>query len=123
MSCDAKQFPDSYPCKECGEYEREANWSKGTLIEGHCFNCSFFLRLCNITQITDSIRIDHNHYSISPENEPGIMRGYGGRHFRIRLSTGLELETTNLWHQGSIPERFWDRLYDNADFVSGEDCQ
>jgi hypothetical protein len=42
--------------------------------------------------------------------------GHGGREFRIRLASGEVVNTNNLWHGGQIPERFWNRMPDNATF-------
>lgn len=51
---------------------------------------------------------------------PG-WQGFAGRRFRIRfLETGEIIETTNLWHNGTIPDEFRDLLPDNAEFVEKE---
>lgn len=43
----------------------------------------------------------------------------GGRKFHIQMHDGQVIETTELWHQGTIPEHFRERLPDNANFLNG----
>lgn len=43
--------------------------------------------------------------------------GYSGRPFRIRMNTGKEILTNNLWLNGTVPENHRDKLKDNAVFV------
>jgi hypothetical protein len=48
------------------------------------------------------------------------MRGFGGHEFHIRFTDGreeAEVETSNLWCQGNIPEHFSKLLPNNAEFV------
>lgn len=45
------------------------------------------------------------------------LKGHGGSLFRIRMHDGTLIDSRNLWCQGPIPERFRDRLYDNAEFL------
>ncbi len=69
------------------------------------------------------VRIKGAHYLVAPENERG-MRGFGGAIFKIRWTSGPfegeEVVTTNLWHQGTIPSDYAERLSDNAEWVKGE---
>lgn len=61
--------------------------------------------------------IEGAHYTVCPEEYPPIMHGYGGRTFAICFIDGREMETTNLWFQGVIPEGLREILPDNATFV------
>lgn len=70
-----------------------------------------------------AVVIDHNHYRISPDLHPSQreMAGHGGRLLRIRmLATGEVIETRNLWHQGTVPPSWRDRLPDDAEFIKAE---
>jgi hypothetical protein len=40
----------------------------------------------------------------------------GGARYLVTID-GEEIETNNVWHQGKVPERFRDRLPDNATMV------
>mgnify|MGYP001075640171 CR=1 FL=1 len=68
-------------------------------------------------------RIDGEHYVIGPENTVGF-RGFSGRRFVIRFTVGPHageiVETTNLWHQGTISHGYEKILHDNAVFVPQE---
>jgi len=108
-------------CKECGKRE-ELCWNKktnDTLTKYQlCFNCNFWREKIVIKDRPKVARIGGNHYLIGMENEPPLMfRGFGGDKFTILFNDGQEVTTTNLWHQGTIPEHFKDRLPDNAKFV------
>lgn len=74
-----------------------------------------------------AIIIDRNCYHIMAEDAKGF-RGHGGRLFKIQFtdknhplakfiaSKGADtLATTNLWHQGEIPEELYKG--DNAKFI------
>lgn len=68
-----------------------------------------------------SLVIDGEMYEVGREDAPG-PRGHGGRKFLFRLlPPALDdvtvRETTNLWHQGTVPVMFRDRLPDNAIFA------
>jgi hypothetical protein len=46
------------------------------------------------------------------------MRGYGGAKWRVQFLDGREVETSNLWHQGTVPEQYRRYLPDNAVLIS-----
>lgn len=63
-----------------------------------------------------AIIIDGECYHTAPENETGYFRGFGGRKFKIQFLDNNEIiETTNLWHQGKVPEEY--NRKDNAKFI------
>lgn len=63
---------------------------------------------------SDVARIDGDHYIVGAEDAPNSMRGYGGRKFGIKFNDGRVVITTNLWHQGTIPEAWREKLPNNA---------
>lgn len=108
-------------CSICGAPDN-ANYNirKEMLEQKLCFTCHFW---------QDKIRwrsegnpkaavINGQHNMIEPD-ESGDRRwsGCGGREFKIKFNDGRQVVTHNLWHQGSIPERFRNVLTDNAVFV------
>lgn len=116
-------FSHDLTCREC----RKPIWlmwcSDEELIERmECFNCNFWLRLIRkgTGVVTEKETGERTHHMIGEEKKPGPWNGYGGQEFTIRFKDGRVVKTCNLWHQGSIPERFWDRLPVNAEFVYGE---
>lgn len=117
-SCYAATLPGHFNCKECGK-AYHASLTGAKLREGLCFKCDFWTEKVEWANEADKmpIRINGVHY------QPGLAihrGGFGGSKFTIQTSDGL-FETRNLWCQGDIPERFKDRLPDNAKFVDA-DC-
>lgn len=107
-------------CKECGAREK-LHWdgptNKRLKEKQRCFTCDHFLRLLEEWP-TKSLRIDGGHYIVGPETPSNkTFRGFGGQCFRIERFTGERIVTTNLWHQGTIPEHLRERMPDNARFV------
>lgn len=67
----------------------------------------------------EAVVVDGAHYIVNPVVEnPRVPRalGMGGRLMRFRLQDGRVLESNDVWFQGDIPERWRDRLPDNAEF-------
>ena len=124
-TCKSKEMNDGFECP-CGKWDSPSNWSKDSLISGLCFDCSFWENLITKAEQRESgsIRIDGHHYYVDLKNpiKGGIPshRGFAGRSWNIRFRDGATVRTDNLWYQGQIPERFKDRLPDNADFVFGD---
>jgi hypothetical protein len=112
--------PKKLDCVECGEKVNPENWCESTASDlrerSECFSCNFWLRYVRRKDEPNVVRAtDGHHYIIGPEDDrPGCCRGHGGRKFVVRFTDGREVETTNLWHQGEIPERFRGRLPVNA---------
>ncbi len=85
---------------------------------GLCRRCHFWLKHVASSGEPESVRIEGQHYRLGPEDGLPWPRGFGGAELRIVwLDDEREPTTsTNLWIQGQIPERFRDRLPDNARF-------
>ena len=109
-----------YKCKICGKIEESDNWIYGQemLENKHCFDCDYWLKLHedDITNRKDHKYVIENgtHYVIEPEDSTDYFRGFGGTKVRIKFFDGTEVISTNLWHQGEIPERFRDIMPDNG---------
>lgn len=105
-------------CSECG-VRHTLKWNalvNRELKEARlCHDCYFWVAKIGIER---AVRVGHQHFMIGENFEGMGFRGYGGRNFRIYFFEGRVVETNNLWSQGDIPERFWDRLPDNARLVS-----
>jgi len=114
--------------KEIEEWEERI---KRQAVEDYLFENEFWEEKVRMKEAGDLAgddpvaRIDGNHYIVGKE-DPNLLndqKGFGGRRFVIRWKSGPHrgkvIETTNLWHQGRIPERFRDKLPDNAEFVEG----
>ena len=109
------------PCVECGcvvetSYREPV---RSELIKGNiCHNCHFWMEKVQweIDKNPNVVRVDGWHNLITPDDPSAPFQGYGGREFVIKFNDGREVISHNLWHQGTIPDHFRDRLPDNAIF-------
>lgn len=62
-------------------------------------------------------------YFIGNENSKSSFRGYDGQPFYITFDDGTMIRTTNLWHNGTVPETYKDRLPDNAHWSDSLELQ
>ncbi len=114
-----------FQCRECGGDGTPNRWQArvGRVLVANqlCLTCQAWAENVASRDEPEMVRAEGRHHIIGPEAEPrlpgGLMRGCGGARFRIRFFDGREVETTNLWNQGAIPEHFRERLPDNAEFV------
>lgn len=106
-------------CKHCGGKEGEPQDGGKDRVrfypdtEPFCFECHFWLGqfVADLTREGDRTVIVEDggvlkHFVVAPEDDKSVMRGYGGHRFRILMNGAKVIETTNLWSQGEIPERF-----------------
>jgi hypothetical protein len=86
---------------------------------GLCVLCDRWVAFSLATEHPNVVRANGHHYVIEADGSDNLfgMRGFGGEEFTIRFHDGRVVKTTNLWAQGVIPERFRERLPDNAEFV------
>ena len=84
-----------------------------------CFKCSHWIGLIEDQTIENRTVVDGRHYIACPKGtvDQYGFRGFGGHNFKIAYFDGRLIESDNVWHQGEIPERFRDRLPDNARFI------
>lgn len=121
---DPKSAPFPLTCEHCGGRE-EGRYMKECRDEmarnRACFNCNFWLEKVRWRESGDPTAVvtkDYRHYRIGVESGTPAFRGFGGHKFTVRFHDGREVETTNLWHQGTVPERFRHRLTPNAELTS-----
>lgn len=83
-----------------------------------CFYDNFWARMKDLDESGEYLPIitaTYHHYTTGPEDAPKISKGFGGAKATIEFDTGIEVTSTNLWHQGQIPERWQDRFEPNAE--------
>jgi hypothetical protein len=108
-------------CRECGKPSDSHKYKGLNIPSDLCFRCDFWLGHISRKDEPESIRINGEHYRLSTplwEENPQKREflGFAGRVFLIHFNDGRVVKTNNLWHQGTIPERFRNRLPDNAHF-------
>ncbi len=119
-------------CKFC-QITEELQWNDEMndhlRLNSHCFNCQFWFDKVNmknepnVCRIYDEESKETHHYTFLENNNSNKgFKGFGGRPFTIQFNETLRIiKTNNLWHQGTIPERFSELLPINAKFVYEKD--
>ena len=97
-------------CVICGKEIEKSKYANAVLCSTECFKRLFWKEALDDTALI----IDDECYHVEPENESGT-RGFGGREFTIQKNDGEIIKTTNLWHQGEIPDYAYQP--DNAKFI------
>ena len=109
-------------CKECRMWERLpfSNIEMMKLIALQmCQGCEFWHKFEILKNDPNAVRINGKHYWIGPEDDPAppYWRGMGGGKVIVKFEDGRQIMSTNFWYQGVIPQRWRERLPDNAWFV------
>ena len=106
-------------CVVCDKEIIESRFSHKVICSDECFYIDFWNDKVKIKDNIHTVRIDGRHYHIGNENSKSTssLRGFGGDKFTIKFFDGREVSTTNLWHNGTIPESHRKLLPDNAEFV------
>jgi hypothetical protein len=119
--------PKGYDCKGTYKLTPQQISSLDKIEERKEFDAYFWgekVEWFNNNDVTDenqiAVRFNGVHFVIGPEN--GTFKGFGGRKCIIQFTDGPHkgklIETTNLWHQGTIPNELKDILVDNAIFLN-----
>lgn len=111
-------------CSICRKVERPGDYIHGAqlLAQKLCFDCDFWQSAISKANDRASIRIDATLYWVGSPKATGV-KGYGGSKFVIRMLSGETFTTSNLWCQGTIPERFRGLLPDNAEFAKLDNAE
>lgn len=113
-----------FKCKLCGkDFIKSNEYFYEPRDAEYCEDCRknhyediFWFQI--IEEKDDHVFIDGCSYYVDDEQSKSYFRGFGGAKFIIKIfDTGKIIETTNLWFQGVIPEKYRDILKDTAEFV------
>jgi hypothetical protein len=107
-------------CKLCGQ-EDNCKWLEPVrsrmISKQHCFYCNHWDEIAERFEAGEQFVFVEGKSYMDGGNKSSL-KGFGGRKFIIKFFNGTILESTNLWTQGIIPERFRTRLKDNAEFTN-----
>lgn len=109
-------------CSECGNpiptRDEKLEYSG---VHVTCHECHFWLKKVhfNDQQKARQVIVNGVHHMLGEETGSGPFRGFGGAEFTVCFNDGRSVVSTNLWHQGVIPEHFRKLLPDNAYFLAG----
>lgn len=100
-------------CDKCGSTDLERDLRHF----GFCHTCEFWMEKITQKDHPAVVRVNGVQYVIAPENAESLFREFGGARWHIRFFDGNECITTNLWCNGTIPEKLREQLPDNAEFI------
>lgn len=114
-----EMFDHDLPDCACGAVI-QANQGRRT---DRCFSCDHWLRLNDeyadsriVMEGRDGLR--HHYLDGGRSSQRASFLGFGGAEFKWRMiATGAECSTNNMWYQGEIPKRFYDRFPVNAERI------
>lgn len=108
-------------CEICGKEIEHSSYAGATLCsDNECFSKYYWLERVNNQDSPTQVVIDGFVFQIGREDSLSSFRGFSGRQFKIKFFDGRIVTTTNLWHNGKVPEEFRDQLPDNAEWYKGE---
>lgn len=103
-------------CIICGKELDKSKYTHKDLCSRECFNIDYWNdKIENFN--SQNVVIDGKMYKIGSENGSYGFKGFGGTKIKIKFNDGRVIETTSLWHNGTIPESHRDKLPDNAVFL------
>lgn len=122
-----QQYP-IVTCAKCGKKEKAqyVDEMKNKMVSRNlCFSCLFWTEILEDKDNPRRIFVEGHAYFLGKEKRDSYreFRGYGGSRFFIGYMNGGKTESTNLWHNGDIPELFKNDLPNTAIFLSPEAFQ
>jgi hypothetical protein len=128
--CDAMgdgpyQQNNIFTCQECGKVEDVKKWigecQKELKERNLCRSCNFWYNNKMADNNRNWVIIDGNHYVVKDEEDRSVFRGHGGMKIGIAKNNGETITTTNLWHQGCIPNHLKKWFVDNNNDINNID--
>lgn len=114
-------------CIECSKYEVIV-WNRSVEMvlreRSLCYSCNFWHE--KMLSPGRSLVVDGCRYGIGSEGKSdNAHRGFGGQEFLVKFFEGVPFDilTTNLWHNGEVPDHYRDRLPDTAEFGTRVDIE
>lgn len=115
-------------CVECGMLDDPDSYVGGERLRKRslCLSCALWTdRATKAATNPGTVVVDGTFYGYDPAHpirggNPSLL-GHSGRRFTfLMLETGRTVTTNNLWCGGTIPDRFRDRIPDNARWAEVE---
>lgn len=124
-------------CVKCGEENFNTDFieeKKQRLIaKSMCFLCDFWDGFVTLykrggktnggIQLVLQNERSRYQYIAYPWSNYKEMVGFGGSPFYFKLHDGTYVRSNNVWHQGDIPEHFYEDLQVNATQITKEEYE
>lgn len=103
-------------CEICGKQIEKSQYYNNVICSSECFTKHYWLERVKNKDSKRQVVAKGVVYQISDENSISSFRGFDGAKFVIHFFDGRKVFTSNLWHNGTVPDEFRDQLPDNAEF-------
>jgi hypothetical protein len=117
----------SYTCKNCGKRVKTSGWEDDLFTARLCFECYFWLPKTHMDEDADSVRLPLRasgvHYTAIMDKAAHYFKGFGGAVFVFEFFNGRIIQCGNVWHQGTIPTKWQEKLPDNGRFLSADEVK
>lgn len=109
--------PHVYVCTKCdcivhpNEFQRDSQTFNRMIKDSVCYECAYWMNIIDHRMNYDHI-ISHHYYAALPIVKPKKKIAH------ILTFNGDIIHSTELFRYGEIPERFWEGLPNDANFIS-----
>ena len=103
-------------CEICGKQIEKSQYYDNVICSSECFTKHYWLERVKNKDSKRQVVAKGVVYQIENENDRSSSRGFAGAKFVIHFFDGRKVFTSNLWHNGTVPDEFRDQLPDNAEF-------
>ena len=103
-------------CEICGKQIEKSQYYDNIICSSECFTKHYWLERVKNKDSKRQVVAKGVVYQISDENDISSFRGFDGAKLVIHFFDGRKVFTSNLWHNGTVPDEFRDQLPDNAEF-------
>lgn len=114
-------------CKLCGCFYNENEFDdceiKDIMIQEHlCFTDAFWEEKFRIAD-KNTFVVNHQRYhgSLIDKSQVKGFVGCGGADFYVKYNDGRVMHYNNVWFQGDIPKRWWNKIPNNAELITKEE--
>jgi hypothetical protein len=108
-------------CIICGKEMERSSYLNADLCSSVCYTKHYWLEKIQNKNSLRQVIVNNVMYYIGDENSNSTFRGFDGALWLIKFNDGRKIRTTNLWHNGEIPEDYRSELPNNASFVKATD--
>ena len=103
-------------CEICGKQIEKSQYYDNVICSSECFTKHYWMERVKNRDSKRQVIAKGVVYQIGDENDISSFRGFSGAKFVIHFFDKRKVFTSNLWHNGTVPDEFRGLLPDNAEF-------